>query len=201
MKLNFERIVGTMYKQYRVVTRSLSFIAALAVMSGASSVALPTAPTTIPYPSKTKNSVSLAALFLPLPALAAPAPSTPVVPTPAAPVPKPVVPVVQAAATPTPAPPPPAPAGPPQMVVRRVVMKDAASADTMLAKLQALQASGLFRGPVVADPKAPPVSLLAFQTAGSYILVVGERALVDSAMEPIRLMSCPDLSGLMPTSC
>ncbi len=152
--------------------------------------ALPTSPQIWPYPSS-KPSITLAALFLPLPAApvvaaaAAPAAAAPkpVVP---APVPAPPAPVVAAPVAAAPAPPP----GPPQMIVRRVVMKDAASADVMLAKLQALQATGLFRGPVIADPKAPPVSLLAFQTAGSYILVVGERSLVDSAMEPIRLMSC-----------
>lgn len=51
-------------------------------------------------------------------------------------------------------------------------------------------AAGLFRGMVSQDPKAPPAILISFQTAGSYILVQGDRALVDSAMEPIRLMAC-----------
>ena len=80
--------------------------------------------------------------------------------------------------------------GPSQMVVRRIVMKDAASADAMLIKLQGLQAAGLFRNNAPVDPKAPPAILISFQTAGSYILVTGDRALVDSAMEPIRLLAC-----------
>jgi len=69
-------------------------------------------------------------------------------------------------------------------------MKDAASAELMLTKLTGLQGAGLFRGMASLDPKAPPAILISFQTAGSYILVSGDRALVDSAMEPIRLMAC-----------
>src|SRR5579862_1262749 len=79
---------------------------------------------------------------------------------------------------------------PPQVVVRRVVMKDAASADAFVTKLQGLQAQGLFKGSMPADPKLP--GTVSFQSAGSYLLVVGEKNAVDAIVEPIRLMACMD---------
>ena len=169
--------------------RSIGYTIGLSVLCAGNSFALPPIPTLPGLPTPTPTPISV-----PAPAAAAPAkPVTAAAPPPVAAAPAPV-----AAATPAPVAPvavvpaaaPPKPAGPPQMVVRRVIMKDAASAELMLAKLQGLQAAGLFRGPAPTDPKAPPAILISFQSAGSYILVVGDRALVDSAMEPVRLMSC-----------
>lgn len=171
--------------QLRRTNRSIDLIFAFAFMSCGPCFAFPPV-MALPLSPAAPAHATAAPAVTPVVTPAKPAPATP-----ATPVPAPVV-VAAAPAAQVPAPPPPPPIipGPPQMVVRRVVMKDAASADIMLAKLQALQATGLFRGPAPTDPKAPPVNLLAFQTAGSYILVVGDRSLVDSAMEPIRLMSC-----------
>lgn len=93
------------------------------------------------------------------------------------------------AAAPMPMPVPGAP-GPNGLVVRRVVMKDALSADQFKAKLEQMKASNLFRDTIPGpDPKKPVVIDINFLTSGNYLLVSGSRDWVDANIEAIRLMA------------
>jgi len=73
--------------------------------------------------------------------------------------------------------------------VRRVVMKDAASAELFKTKLEAMKATGIFRDTVPgADPKKPVVIDVNFLVSGNYLLVIGSREWVTQYVEAIRLM-------------
>src|SRR5262249_59443537 len=78
----------------------------------------------------------------------------------------------------------PAPTAPtliPGAVVRRVVMKDAVSAETFRTKLETMKASGLFRDRLPGiDPKQPVQIDISFLTSGNYLLVVGGHDWVDA---------------------
>lgn len=77
----------------------------------------------------------------------------------------------------------------PGAVVRRVVMKDALSAENFRARLETLKASGLFRDTVPGpDPKKPLPIEISFLASGNYLLVIGSREWVDNNIESIRLM-------------
>jgi hypothetical protein len=79
---------------------------------------------------------------------------------------------------------------PPGAVVRRVVMKDAASVELFKTKLDTLKASGLFRDTIPGpDPKKPLPIEISFLPSGNYLLVIGSREWVDSNIEAIRLMA------------
>lgn len=80
----------------------------------------------------------------------------------------------------------------PRVEVRQVVMKDAQAAEKFVAKLQDLQSQGLFRADPTPDPKQPKITQLSFQAEGNNILIVGEKALVDAAIQPVRLMAALD---------
>jgi hypothetical protein len=80
--------------------------------------------------------------------------------------------------------------GPNSLVVRRVVMKDALSADLFKAKLEQMKASNLFRDTIPGpDPKKPVVIDINFLTSGNYLLVSGSRDWVDANIEAVRLMA------------
>lgn len=85
-------------------------------------------------------------------------------------------------------PPATAPAG---SIARRVVMKDALSAQQFLQRLQELKkTTGLFRRiEPGTDPKSPRYRELSFLTSGNHLLVVGEQQWVDAEVETIRLMA------------
>ena len=78
---------------------------------------------------------------------------------------------------------------PPGAVVRRVVMKDALSAEQFRAKLEGMKANGLFRDRLPGiDPKQPVLVEINFLTSGNYLLVAGSREWIDANIETIRLM-------------
>lgn len=86
----------------------------------------------------------------------------------------------------------PAPAARPQpsVVVRRVVMKDALSAEQFKVKLETMKASNLFRDTISGpDPKKPVVIDISFLVSGNYLLVAGSKDWVDANIESIRLMA------------
>jgi hypothetical protein len=77
----------------------------------------------------------------------------------------------------------------PGAVVRRVVMKDALSAEQFRTRLESFKANGLFRDQLPGlDPKKPVVIDISFLTSGNYLLVVGSKEWVDANVESIRLM-------------
>src|SRR5579864_736297 len=74
-------------------------------------------------------------------------------------------------------------------VVRRVVMKDALSAEQFRTKLEAMKATGIFRDQLPGtDPKKPVVVDVNFLTSGNYLLVIGSKEWVDSYIDSVRLM-------------
>jgi len=79
---------------------------------------------------------------------------------------------------------------PPGAVVRRIVMRDAASAEAFRARLEQFKSSGLFRivrlGP---DGKTPVNRDIVFLTSGNLLLAAGDPAQVDGNIETIRLMA------------
>lgn len=78
----------------------------------------------------------------------------------------------------------------PSVVVRRVVMKDALSAEQFKARLEAMKANNLFRDTIAGpDPKKPVVIDIAFLVSGNYLLVTGSKDWVDANIESIRLMA------------
>lgn len=99
----------------------------------------------------------------------------------------------QAPAAPAAAPmamPVPGAPGPNGLVVRRVVLKDALSAEQFKAKLEQMKASNLFRDTIPGpDPKKPVVIDINFLTSGNYLLVSGSRDWVDANIEAVRLMA------------
>lgn len=77
----------------------------------------------------------------------------------------------------------------PGAVVRRVVLKDAASAEQFRLKLEQMKATGLFRDQLTQfDPKKPVLIEISFLVSGNYLLVVGSKDWVESNIESIRLM-------------
>ncbi len=75
-------------------------------------------------------------------------------------------------------------------VVRRVVMKDAQSAEQFKLKLETMKATNLFRDTIPGpDPKKPVVIEISFLSSGNYLLVIGSREWVDAHLESIRLMA------------
>ncbi len=77
----------------------------------------------------------------------------------------------------------------PGAVVRRVVLKDAASAEQFRLKLEQMKANGLFRDQLTQfDPKKPVLIEISFLTSGNYLLVVGSKDWVEANIESIRLM-------------
>jgi hypothetical protein len=87
------------------------------------------------------------------------------------------------------APAPAAPAVPAGAVVRRIVMKDQATAEAFRQKLDTLKASGLFKDQLPGfDPKKPIPIEISFLTSGNYLLMIGSRDWVDANVEAIRLM-------------
>jgi hypothetical protein len=78
----------------------------------------------------------------------------------------------------------------PSVVVRRVVMKDAISAEAFKAKLETMKASNLFRDTIAGpDPKKPVVIDISFLVSGNYLLIAGSRDWVDANIESIRFMA------------
>jgi hypothetical protein len=74
-------------------------------------------------------------------------------------------------------------------VVRRVVMKDAQSAEGFRQKLETMKATGIFRDQIQGiDPKKPVVIDVNFLVSGNFLLVIGSKDWVDSYIDAIRLM-------------
>src|SRR5689334_18528133 len=75
-------------------------------------------------------------------------------------------------------------------VVRRVVMKDAQSAEAFKTKLETMKASGLFKDAIAGvDPKKPVPIEISFLVAGNYLLVTGSKDWVDANLEAVRMMA------------
>ncbi len=82
-------------------------------------------------------------------------------------------------------------AGAPGVVVRRVVMKDAAAAEQFKLKLESMKATGLFRDLIPGAVPANPNNIIeiSFLASGNYLLVVGKASWVDANIDSIRLMA------------
>ncbi|MFN3651476.1 MAG: hypothetical protein ACK47B_18015 [Armatimonadota bacterium] len=83
----------------------------------------------------------------------------------------------------------PAPVLQPGIVVRRIVMKDAASAEAFKTKLEQFKSTGLFRDALPSfDPKKPINTEISFLSSGNFLLVMGSQEWVDRNIEAVRLM-------------
>lgn len=75
-------------------------------------------------------------------------------------------------------------------IVRRIVMKDALSAEAFKVKLETMKASGLFKDAIAGvDPKKPVPIEISFLVSGNYLLVAGSKDWVDANLESVRLMA------------
>jgi hypothetical protein len=94
-------------------------------------------------------------------------------------------PAVQAATAPAPV---VAPALP-EMVVRRVVMRDARSAGRFVEQLKNMQPTGVFGVSATVLPTKPLLGDMSFVVSGNYIVITGDRKRVDEHMADIQMMA------------
>ncbi|MCW3098428.1 MAG: hypothetical protein JWL77_4046, partial [Chthonomonadaceae bacterium] len=76
----------------------------------------------------------------------------------------------------------------PEMVVRRVVMRDARSAARFVEQLKTMQPTGVFGVSATVVPTKPLLGDMSFVVSGNYIVITGDRKRVDEHMADIQLM-------------